>query len=278
MHGGRTLVARTIDFIMFRAFLLFIIFIIVLYLSLSTTVSLLISIFITAAISLSAMAYNKAKVEKYITKDMLRIKQKCLLEKLTFLKNNEYAEYVNRLFDGKIEDVVFTDDGFCAKYNNAVLYAFHNHPSSKCTVADVLKVYRLSGDADVLIILSLSEFADDAERLLSSLPEKVEIVSGEDVLEIAKQKGMLPDESEAEENAIKEMNETIVTFEKLKESAFSSTKIKGYIICGIVIMCWPLVTGFRIYYPIIAIFCFALAIITYKKSKSHKESSDVNVS
>jgi hypothetical protein len=278
MHGGRTLAARAIDFVMLRAFVLFVIFIIVLYLTLSTTVALLISIFLTAAISFAVMAYNKTKVEKYITKDMLRIKQKCLLEKLTFMSFDDYADYINKLFDCSISDISFTADGFRGVYKGAAFYALHNHPSDECTIGDILRIYRLLGGAETIIILSLSEFSNEAGRMLSSLPEKTEILNGKDVLKIAGKKGMLPDEEEAEENAIKEMNETIITLENLKESAFSRTKIKSYIICGIIIMCWPLVTGFRIYYPIIAIICFTLAIITYKKSKMHNESSDVNAS
>lgn len=275
MHGGRTLVARAIDFVMLRAFLFFVIFVIVLYLSLSTTVALLISIFLTAAVSLAAFAWDRRKVEKYITKDMLRIKQKCLLEKLTFMDIRAYADYLNDIYGGNITDVALLDDGFTGTYKGAGFYAFHNHPDGECTVGDALKIYRLFENKEKFIIVSLSEFCGDAQSMLAAAPKSIELINGKSVLKMAQSKGMLPDEAEAEEQAIKEMNATIVTLENLKESAFSKTKIKGYIICGIVIMCWPLVTGFRIYYPIIAIACFAMAIITYKKSKQHDEGADL---
>jgi len=274
MRGGRTLVARTVDFIFLRAFLFFIIFVIVLYLSLSTTVALLISIFLTAAASLAGFAYNKQKVEKYIANDLLRIKQKCLLEKMTFLGPGEYTAYINRMFDGKITNIKQTEDGFYGSYEGEALFALHNHPGKECSVGDVLKVYRLFENEDKFILLSLAEFGNEAKTMLSAAPKNVEIIGGKRLLEIAEEKGMLPDEAEAEENAQKEMNATIVTLEKVKESAFSTAKVKVYIICGAVVAAWPLVTGFRIYYPIIAIACFAMAVITYKKSKQHDESSD----
>lgn len=278
MRGGRTLVARAVDFFVFRAFLFSFIFVIVMYLTLSTTAALLISAFLTAAASLAAMAYNKRKTEKYIAKDMQSIKRKCLLEKLTFMDADKYTQFINGLFDGRITDIGLTGDGFYGICGGEAFYAFHNHPGGECSLSDALKVYRLFENKDKFTILSLGEFSEEAEAMLSSVPKSVETVGGKRVLEIAEAKGMLPDEAEAEERALKEMRAAIVTLENLKESAFSRTKIKGYIICGVVIMCWPVVTGFRIYYPIIAIACFAMAIITYKKSKQRDESSDADAS
>lgn len=278
MRGGRTLVARTVDFVLLRALLFFLVFVIVMYLSLSTTVALLISAFLTAAVSFAAMAYNKRKIEKYITNDLRRIKQKCLLEKLTFMGIDEYTDYINSMFDGKIAGIKQTEDGFHGSYEGEALFALHNHPGGECSVSDVLKVYRLFENEDKFILLSLAEISSEAKTMLSVIPKSVEIIGGKRLLEIAETKGMLPDEAEAEENAVKEMNATIVTLEKVKESAFSKAKVRGYIICGAVITAWPLITGFRIYYPIIAIACFAMAVITYKKSKQHDESSDAGVS
>ena len=153
-----------------------------------------------------------------------------------------------------------------------MIFRSHNHPNSKWDTTQILKVYRAFWESGNVKILSLSKFSDEAKKLCSNLPVAIELISGDKVLRIAGEKEMLPDEESAQENAKKEMNDTIVTFEKVKKYAFSRVKIKGYIICGIAIMCWPLISGFRFYYPIIAIVCFALAIITYKKSKQNTKS------
>lgn len=274
MHGGRSFAARVSDFIMLRVFLLFFIFIIILYLSLSTTVALLISVFMTTAISLLILVINRKRTEKFIISELKTLKQKCLLEKLTFMNINDYADYINALFDNDISAIEFTADGFKGKRSGGNIYVLHNHPSGECTVSDVLDIYRKFGSGESLTIVSLSEFSPDAIKMYSALPVDAKTIDGKSVLKMAESKGMLPDEEEARGNAMKEMIETAVTFEKAKSAALSKTKIKGYIICGIIIMCWPLITGFRIYYPIIAIVCFVLAAVSYRYSRNNgKESS-----
>ncbi len=278
IYGGRSIAARVMDFVLLRLFLLFIIFVFVLYLSLSTTVALLMSIFLTAAFSLALSAYNKKKAERFIIKDLQRIKRKCLLEKLTFMNADDYAEYINKMHGGRIKNIVHNGDGFFGDYDGKIVYAFHNHPSCECGVSDVLKVIRIMGDDKEVLILSLSEFSDDARKMCKSIGN-VQLTDGEGVLETADKVGMLPDQDEAEKNAEKEMRDAVVTLRQIEKSAFKRSKIKGYIICGIVIMCWPLVTGFRIYYPIIAVICFIMALITYKRTKTDvKESSDIGIS
>ena len=54
------------------------------------------------------------------------------------------------------------------------------------------------------------------------------------VLKMAAEKDMLPDEDAAQEKARREMNETIITLGKLKQHAFDKTKVKAYILCGLV--------------------------------------------
>ncbi len=278
LYGGRSLAARVSDYIMLRIFLLFFIFIIILYLSLSTVVAMLISVFLTTAISLILLVFNRKRIEKFILSDLKKLKQKCLLEKLTLMNKKDYTEYISSLFEGRISDIETTAEGFTGKLDNDIIYVFHNHPSSECGVSEVLRIYRELGDAKNITIVSLSEFSADAVKMCAVL-NKIIIIDGKKILEMAEKAGMLPDEEEARANALKEMSETAVTLEDARNAALGKTKIKGYIICGIVIMLWPLVTGFRIYYPIISIICFILAAVSYRSSKRRaKESSNANIS
>lgn len=278
LYGGKSIIARIIDLLFFRAVLLLVLFIIFIYLSRSLTVALLISIFITAALSLVITIYKRKKVVSFMKKDILRVKQKCLLETLTFMSKDEYKNYINKMFDNALENIEYVGDGFTAQYEKKRMYVFHNHPSSKCEAAAILSVFRLFKKRCGIIIISLSKFSEDAKKMCVNLPVGIELISGEQMLRIASEKGLMPSEEIAQGNAKKEMDETLVTFEKFKKTAFSRVKIKGYIICGIAIMCWPLFSGFRFYYPIIAIVCFALAIFTYRKNKQGKESKGFGTS
>ena len=273
LYGGRSLVARLFDFIILRFMTLFVIFLAVLYFSRSFTVALLISAFITLAFSFTLALIRRNRIRRYIEKDMVRIKQKCLLEELTMMDADSYIGYMSQLFDGFSESTP-TEDGFIAGKDNTVYYFLHNHPSSVCGIDSVLKIRREIMNQSITIV-SLGEFSESVKTFCSG--QKIGLISGKSILKAAAEKGMLPNEETAQQKAHTEMSETIVTVDKLKNSAFSKNKVKAYIFCGLIVTCWPFVTGFRIYYPIIAVICFIMAAVTFRRNKSHEESHGVGI-
>jgi hypothetical protein len=64
-----------------------------------------------------------------------------------------------------------------------------------------------------------------------------------------------------------------LTIDVLKKSVLDKTKAKRYIICGVIVMMWSLITGFRIYYPIIAVICFSLAVIAFKNARLYDKNT-----
>jgi hypothetical protein len=274
IYGGRSIVARAIDYAVLRFMLLFTLFVVLLYFSRAIIVSLLIAIFITTAVSLVLVLIRRGRIRRYIERDIMRIKQKCLLEELTLMESSAFSSYISRLFDG-VRDITPLEDGFLAKKNDMVFRVFQNHPSTLCDVDDILKVCRQCRDAGTVIV-SLGEYSDAAKTFGSSLG--IRLVSGKMVLKMAAEKDMLPDEEAAQEKARREMSESIITLDKLKQHAFDKTKVKAYILCGLVVMGWSFVMGFRIYYPIISIVCFVMAALTFRRNKSHEESQGIGIS
>ncbi len=274
LYGGRSIIARSIDFFVLRFMLLFLSFMLFLYFSRSFIAAILMSVFITLAVSLTLTLVKRRKTIRYIEKDTLRIKQKCLLETLTMMSVDDYSKYISRLYDG-LSDIRITEDGFTATKNGAGIYVFHNHPSAICGVDSMLKAARYI-NPKINTIISLSDFDKPATTFCAG--NGLKLITGGQILQQAAEKDMLPDEEAAKEKARKEMSETIITLDKLKKSAFSRTKVKAYILCGLVVMFWPFVMGFKIYYPIISIICFVMAAITFRKNKHHEESHDIGIS
>ena len=278
MYGGRSLVARIVDFVILRVMMLFILFLVFLYALRSLVPALLISVLITLAASLLLIVIKRRKANIYMQKDMQRLKKKCLLESLTVMDHNVFKDYMNRLFDGKFLDVKDTANGFTAAIDKQKLYVFHNHPMSQSNVADVLLAYRTLGESCELIIVSLASYSKEATTFSAALDNPVTLISGDDVLKLAEKKNMLPDDEAANEKVNKEMSDTVVTIKKIKKAALNRVKIRAYIICGIVIMCWPLISDFRFYYPIISLVCFVLAIISYRKSRQDAKQEGIGIS
>lgn len=274
--GGRSLVARIIDAVLFRAAIFCTLFVILFYYTFSLTFALIMSVLLTTAASLALTLYRRAKRKKFEEKDLEDLKEKCLLEELTFMSIEEFSTYINKLLDSKLENIKEFPGGFKANYKQHEVYAMHNHPGDVCSVSDVLNIYRGSKNKNKLIILTMSSFSDEAAALCKQ--KDIECIGGKKVLRIAASKDLLVSEEKAQEKAELLMKESLITLKQLRKNALSGLKIRGYIICGIIALVWPLINGFKIYYPIISIACFALAAISYKKRDKAKESTDIGIS
>ncbi len=270
LYGGRTIFARFVDFIVLRALLLVGLFLTFLQLSKSLTTSLLVSIFLTLAISITLYVIKSKRIERFINKDIAELKRKCLLEELTLMNSSEYADYMCKLF-GDYERVCINNNGFSAKKNDDKIYVLHNHPSIKCDIDIVLNILRENKNSKITIV-SLSEFSDSVKTLCKYERQNVKLICGEEVLELAAKTDMMPNEQTAQKKAEEEMKNNIITISKIKSAALSRTKVKAYMMCGICAVFWPFITGFRFYYPIIAAVCFALAVMSKRKNRDSKDS------
>jgi hypothetical protein len=275
MSGGRSLVARAADFILLRVVILAVLFITMLQCSHSIKVAIPVSLLLTAAFSILMAIYRRKKAEKFYKKDLQKMREKCLLESLTLMNTEEYADYMRRLFPG-LDDIQFISNGFIASYNGGKASVLHNHPKSSCGVPEIVDAYRLIKGADKTTVISLSDFTVDAAVFAKSV--SAVLIPGSEVLLIACDKGLLPDEKSAEQRAKKEIEAAAVSFERVKRTALNKTKVRAYIYCGLITMFWPLIGGWRIYYTVISLICFILAYISFRKGKDVQKSEGIDVS
>jgi hypothetical protein len=275
MSGGRSIIARAADYIMLRSVILTVVFIVMLQWSHSIAVAIPVAALVTVAVSIAMYIYRKRKVEKFFEKDLKRIREKCLLETLTLMNGREYAEYIERLFPGT-ENVQPVPGGFLANCKGARMAVLHNHPKSECGVAEIVNALRQCKGEQKIVMISLSDYTEDAKKFSESA--SITLISGSDVLRAAERMGLLPDEESAEKRARQEMEEAAVTMDRLRRYAFRRNKVRAYILCGLIILIWPLFGIWRFYYPVISVLCFILAVISYKRGKHTQESAGINVS
>ena len=223
IHGGRSLAARAVDFVMLRAFLFMLIGVIIFYLSFSVAVSVIMSLFLTAAVSMAVSLLNRKREEALIKKDMQRLKEKCMLQKLTFMPAREYADFIGKALDCGLKNVIPREEGFFAECEDFAIFAFQNHPGCECGANDVLKILREKNGGRIMIA-ALSGFSDDAKKMCAALPSEIKFIDGKEILELAKKKELLPDEREAERDAEKEMNASLVTFETVRKNGQGENK------------------------------------------------------
>ncbi len=274
MNGGRSLIAQAADFILLRVVILAVLFITMLQWSHSLNVAIPVSLLLTAALCALLAIFRKRKADKFYKQDLQKMREKCLLESLTLMSNDEYEDYMGRLFPGVINTHSISN-GFIADYNDGKIAIFQNHPKSICGAPEIAEAYRLIKDAETVTIVSLSDFSADAKIFAGNV--SAVLISGREILCIARKMELLPDEKIAEQRAKQEMDSAAISFERVKRSALNKTKVRAYIYCGLITMFWPLVGGWRIYYPLISFICFILAYISYKKGKDDHKSANADV-
>lgn len=274
MSGGRSLIAQAADFILLRVVILAVLFTTMLQWSHSLNVAIPVSLLLTAAFCVLLAIFRKRKADKFYKQDLQKMREKYLLESLTLMSNAEYENYMERLFPG-VTNAQSVSNGFIADYNGGKIAVLQNHPKSICDAPEIVDAYRLVKDAEKITIVSLSDFSTDAKIFADSV--SAVLIPGGEILCIARKMELLPDEKIAEQRAKQEMDSAAISFERVKRSALNKTKVRAYIYCGIITMFWPLVGGWRIYYPFISFICFILAYISYKKGKDDQKSADADV-
>ena len=277
MSGGRSIVARITDFIILRALMLFILFFVFVRIWRSLSVALVLALLITAAFSFAMVLVHRARAERYMHRDLQRLKKKCLLEELTLMRPDAFRQYMAQLLDADIDSFTDTEYGFSVCARGTQIDVLHNHPTSVCGVAEILHICRRYSNEKKRVIMTLSSFDKDAQNFAAAFEPPITLIDGEHVLKIAESKTLLPDEAKAWEKAEAEMKASFVTMAQIRKSALEKTKTRAYIICGIIIMCWPLVAGFRFYYPIIAAACFALAVISYRQARKSASKNEIGI-
>ncbi len=160
--GNRSLAARIFDAVLFRAMIFTTLFIVIFYYTFSLKLAILMSVFLTAALSLILTILNRTKKKKFMERDLIDLKEKCLLEELTFMGTDEFCSYIDKLLDHKLNNIEKYPGGFRADYKDRKMYALHNHPSDECGVADIINIYRSSKKKENLIVLTMSGLSEEA--------------------------------------------------------------------------------------------------------------------
>jgi len=273
MYSDRSALARIVDIVFLRVLILMGTFFILLVNTRNFTASVIVSILITVAVSAALSLWKKRRKKKVLMSEMQRIKRKCLLETLTLKDTDAFIAYANELLSGVRITHIEGAKAF-GRYNGNPICVLHNHPAQAVGVEMILGVFRRFKKDGRITIVSLAALDENAEAFAAHIPAELNCICGEELLALAEEKGMMPSEQQAQELAREEMRAEALTIEKIRKNATQKAKTKGYVICGVLVMAWPLVTGFRFYHPLIAAACFALAYIAYRKGKNADKQAD----
>ena len=124
-------------------------------------------------------------------------------------------------------------------------------------------------------LLSTSTYVDDAKAFSDRLGIHFVLLGQQELLSYA---DIYIDASE--QNIRKMLHEDMHKFyhkTKLRYSAFAPNKYRAYLTCAFFLICWYFLFRLSILYPIAALICCILAILSYRNTRKQQfkeESSD----
>lgn len=286
-HGGRNQLARTLDFLLFRAFLLFAGY--VWFLSQVQNQLLAIGLASVAMLMVSALIelVKSIRFDSFVEQRKKQLYNKALLEHIVLMPPKELRELLSEalpaLNDSAV-NVVSHNGGFVAGH---VFYVvIQQHPSEEILPSRLLKLLNMARPSlcDTLEIYSTSRFSADTAELADKVPElSIILHEPDELIKLVASVDALPKKETIEGMILSEMAKERQKLKRASKSVFLPVKTRRYIYCAGIIMLASFITGYRIYYPLAAAICVCLAIVSWwygwkKRTKpSGKPDSAQNV-
>jgi len=240
--------------------------------------SLIFSLTATIVLSLVVHMARRHRQEKFLQKEMQRVKNECALEKLTLLSREEFQDICLTVFKRhtKLRSFRRVLGGYYHVRRRLFCYAFGNHPENPVGVQQMLLLYRKLKkiNAAGALILSAAPYVEEASAMSERLGVDIALLDKEAILRYAQ----VPSISVSEEEVVGAIRAEMSTQgmrDQLKQAFFAKSKQKAYLLCAALLILWSAATGFNLIYPIVAAICVFLAFYTYfnQKRREKKEHS-----
>lgn len=265
-NGGRNQLARTLDFLLFRAFLLFAAY--VWFLSQVQNQLLSIALASVAMLMVSALIelVKSIRFDSFVERRKKQLYAKALLEHIVLMPPKELRDLISETLPALNNSpaIVSHNGGFVA---GQIFYVvIQQHPSEEILPSRLLKLLNTARPSlcDTLEIYSTARFSADTAELAEKVPELTIVLHEPDELvALVASKDALPQKETIEGMILSEMAKERQKLKRAAKAVFLPIKTRRYIYCAGIIMLASFITGYRVYYPLAASICICLAIVSW---------------
>lgn len=270
MFGNRNLLARSLDFIALRV-IIFVAFL--LWFSLQTSqvlLSVVLSAVATGMVSVALALYKNIRLDRFVEVKRRELSRIFMLEQMVLMSRRAFVKRMAAMAEenGYRVEHLHPRGVVCRDENNrlCILFALQNHPSDPIGANQLLECYRYvrANTMERGILLCTAPLSDNAAALLDKLPaQRIGVWDQDTILSLAEALGMLPDPEDVERGILRELEQRRLRLKQLKKQAFAQSRVRAYIICGLVLFFAAIVTGQHLYYPLMGAICFFMAFLSY---------------
>ena len=245
-QGGRNSLARAIDALVLRAVLALGCWLWFRYHIANQIAAILLTVF-TATVCFSALhLWRGLRFEKFIQKETERLRDIVLRERLLLLTAEDFQSLCKQLLPDRPENVL-------------LLCSQRAAPLDEDAALEAYRMARTKGRT-ALLIFSLSPCTAKTTLLLSRLPIPATCIHAEQILCKAKElpAGKITGD-EVDAYILEQQRLNLTRKERTQTQPFSADRSKKYLLCAAILFAVSFVTGYTLYYRLLAGLCLALS-------------------
>jgi len=144
----------------------------------------------------------------------------------------------------------------------------------------VLSAYKLAQEKEKLhiFIFSASDFSTEAESLANRLRGiDIRLITPAELIKMGVVDSLIDDDTLATLIA-KELELRREKRAQMRKQPFLPSKVKGYLIAAGILIIATFITGYKVYYPMLASVCVSLAILSWWFSRKREKPHDTDES
>ena len=267
--GNRSRPARMFDYILLRLLLLGAGYIFFLFQLRNRLSALLFSLIAVVLFSIAAKIVNNIRYEHFKKEFHAQLRDQILKDSMVIIPREEFLSICAALATSYYKTPCISRDD-CIEGENIYGKALQYYSKNPCTAQDVLDFYQEAQQkgAKKAILLSTSGFNEEAKAMAEKIRScSITLVGIKKLMQAMKQQGYAPNEEEIK-NAIRaEIKKQALELKKIKSTALTPMKAKRYLMCAGLLLLSSFITGYGVYYRIVAAIMLALALLAYAYPK-----------
>ncbi|MEG1560115.1 MAG: hypothetical protein RRY79_00235 [Clostridia bacterium] len=247
-NGGKNSIAAALDTLLFTVLALFISFAVMLEFGFKKRAAICVALIITALFLVILMLIKKKRSEKRIKRERARLAEQYFKEKLILMDRGEFLGVLETL-----------KQEYGIDERKTIVYSVQK--CAELTADTVVLAYRAAIRASFkdIAIFSASCPSKEAKELIAKIDNvNITVYSPEEI--IKKVGKTLIDDKKIDALIIKSEKEKKNRGKTLFANAFKAYRIKPYMLTGLILMILSFFTRYALYFRIIAMACFILAV------------------
>ncbi len=273
--SGKTALAQNMDLLLTTLLALFASYVWFLSRLQSQSLAVLLAIASGGVVLVLLLLWRSMRLDAFIRSYSAQLHSKALLEHLLL----QTPESIRAMIESSLSLSGSHQIGKDLFINRDCLYGLiQRHPNEPYEASELLRFYQIAQAhrATMLQIYATAPPSDDARALAEQFSTAAVLHEPEELIAIAGHADMLPEEEVVKQALMQSIELRQKSRAKIGKRMLLPGNVRRYLYCAAIIALASFLTGYRVYYPIMAALCVCMALVSWylgRKSTANQEAS-----